>query len=269
MLAHSNACASSAHCDASVVLVFGRCAVCFTLELRPRISRCGQQYKLVAITDKAMTTRHSLVVLSNHCIPTTPSVSYVHAHATNVQPTPPQLIHLQKESKTQSHDCARPPDKVLVLLDCGLPEALGGGVMDEVLDAVEAVEDKGKGEGHLEAALDDDGQGGEGGGDAGGLEVPASERGDEVADRVGVERAREEHAREALPDGGAEEGLVLVVDLEVRRHRPLQPLLGQDRLAVRWRQGLRGGGADLEGRREGRGCEEGRGLYCCWEAIVG
>lgn len=140
--------------------------------------------------------------------------------------------------------------------------------MDEVLDAVDAVEDEGPGEGDLDAALDGEGQGGEGGGDAGGLEVPAGEGRDQVADRVGVQGAREEHAREALPDGGAEEGLVLVVDLEVGRHRPLQPLLGQDGLAVRRRQGLRRGGADLVGRREGGGCEEGRGLCCCWEGIV-
>ena len=98
--------------------------------------------------------------------------------------------------------------------------------MDEVLDAVDAVEDKGPGEGDLDAALDGEGQSGEGGGDAGGLEVPPREGRDQVADRVGVERAREEHAREALPDGRAEEGLVLVVDLEVGGHGPLQPLLG-------------------------------------------
>lgn len=140
--------------------------------------------------------------------------------------------------------------------------------MDEVLDAVDAVEDKRPGEDDLDAALDGKGERGKGGGDAGGLEVPAGEGRDQVADRVGVEGAREEHAREPLPDGGAEEGLVLVVDLEVGGHGPLQPLLGQDGLAVRRRHGLRRRRADLVRRREGGGCEEGRGLCCCWEVIV-
>lgn len=175
----------------------------------------------------------------------------------------PRSILLQQECKTQCNHGARPPDEVLVLLDGGLAEPLGGGVVDEVLDAVDAVEDERPGEDDLDAALDGEGQRGEGGGDAGGLEVPTREGRDEVADRVGVEAAREEHAREALPDGGAEEGLVLVVDLEVGGHGPLQPLLGQDGLAVCGRHGLRRGGADLQRRREGGGCEEGRGLCCC------
>lgn len=183
-------------------------------------------------------------------------------------PTLLRLILLQQEGKAQRQHGARTPDEVLVLLDGGLPEALGGGVVDEVLDSVDAVEDKGPGEDDLDAALYGKGQGGEGGGDAGGLEVPAGEGRDEVADRVGVEGAREEHAREALPDGGAEEGLVLVVDLEVGGDGTLQALLGQDGLAVGRGQGLRRGGADLEGRREGGGCEEGRGLCCCWEGTA-
>lgn len=135
--------------------------------------------------------------------------------------------------------------------------------MDEVLDAVDAVEDERPGEDDLEGALDGEGQGCECGGDAGGLEVPPGEGRDEVADRVGVQAAGEEHAREALPDGGAEEGLILVVDLEVGGHGPLQPLLGQDGLTVGGRHGLRRGGAHLQRRREGGGCEEGRGLCCC------
>lgn len=222
--------------------------------------------------------RQCVVLLPNHCIPITPGVSYVHAQKrpgptnTNTTAADPSTILrsilLQQEGKTQRHHGARPPDQVLVLLDGRLPEALRGGVVDEMLDAVDAVEHKGPGERDLDPALDGEGQGRECGGDAGGLEVPAGEGRDEVANRVGVERSREEHSREALPDGGAEEGLVFVVDLEVGGHGPLQPLLGQDGLAVRRRQGLRRGGANLVRRREGRGCEEGRGLCCCCEGIV-
>lgn len=141
-----------------------------------------------------------------------------------------------------------------------------------MLDAVDGVVDEGPGEGELDTALYKQRQAGEGGGDAGRLKVPAGEGRDEVAYAVGVQRAGEEHAGEALPDGAAEEGLVLVVDLQVWGHRPAQALLGKQRLCVRGRQGLRRGGPpNLEGRREGtlegggRRGEEGRGLGGCSE----
>lgn len=147
-----------------------------------------------------------------------------------------------------------------------------------MLDAVDGVVDKRPGEGQLDGALGGQRQGGEGGGDAGGLEVPAGQGGDEVADRVGVQAAGEEHAREALPDGAAEEGLLGVVDLEVGGDGPDAALAGEEGIGVGVRQGLRqgglaprgggGGGPDLLGGREagradGVGGEEGGCLGGC------
>lgn len=97
-----------------------------------------------------------------------------------------------------------------------------------MLDAVESMVHEGPGQSHFDAALDQERQTREGGGDAEALQVPAGEGRHQVADAVGVERAGEEHAREPLPDGAAEVRLLLVVDLEVRRHGPPKPLRGED-----------------------------------------
>ena len=66
----------------------------------------------------------------------------------------------------------------------------------------------------------------DGGGDASGLEVPARQRGGQVGDAEAVQRARQQRARDALPDGAAQERLLVVVDLEVRGHGSAQALLG-------------------------------------------
>lgn len=82
-------------------------------------------------------------------------------------------------------------------------------------DAVEGVEGKRPGDEELDAGLDGKGEGTERGDEGGGLEVPAEEGSGEVGGAEDVEAAREAGAGEALPDGAAEEGLLLVVDIEV------------------------------------------------------
>lgn len=88
--------------------------------------------------------------------------------------------------------------------------------------------------------------------------MPAGQGRDQVADAVGVQAAREEHARETLPDGAAEEGLVLVVDLEVRAHGADAALGGQLGLGLVVGHGLGGGGAaEVEGRGGNDGLDGG------------
>lgn len=99
-------------------------------------------------------------------------------------------------------------------------------------DTVERMVGKGPGESKLETALDSEGESTESGGDRGGLEVPAKERGGQVGGAEGVEAAREGGAGKALPDGAAEPGLLLVVDVEVGGYGPLEALLGQESIGV-------------------------------------
>lgn len=78
--------------------------------------------------------------------------------------------------------------------------------------------------------------------------MPPGQGGDQVADTVGVETAGEEHAGETLPDGAAQEGLLLVVDLEMGADGPVETLLREEGLAFGGCQGLGGGIAtNLEG----------------------
>lgn len=130
--------------------------------------------------------------------------------------------------------------------------------MNQVLDAVQSVENKRPGQRHLDASLDDKRQASKSGGHRQGLEVPAGQGRDQVADAVGVQAAREEDARKTLPDGAAEEGLVFVVDLEVRAHGPDATLGGKHGLCLVVGHGLGGGGAaEVEGRAQDGGLDGG------------
>lgn len=85
--------------------------------------------------------------------------------------------------------------------------------------------------------------------------MPTRERRDQVADAVGVETAREDHAGEALEDGRAEPGLVLVVNLKMGGDGASEALLCEEVLRLAGRHGLGGcGAAGLEDG--GCGCEE-------------
>lgn len=185
----------------------------------------------------------------------------------------PSLHPLQKECQAHGDNRASSPDNVLVLLYRRLPEALGGGVVDQVLDTVDGVVDERPGERHLDAALDKERQGGEGGGHAGGLDVPAGQGRDQVADGVGVQAAGEEHAGETLPDGAPQEGLALVVDLQVGGDGPDAALAGEEGIGLGVGQGLGRGGADLRGREaggaDGAGGEEYGWLRDCVDGISG
>lgn len=69
---------------------------------------------------------------------------------------------LQKESYRQRQNGCAAPNQILVLLNCCLLEPPSGGVVDQVLHAVEEMVDKGPGQGQLDAALDGQRQAGEG-----------------------------------------------------------------------------------------------------------
>lgn len=130
--------------------------------------------------------------------------------------------------------------------------------MHQVLNSVDPVEHERPCQRDLHTTLDQQRQAGERSRDGGGLEVPAGQRSCQVADAVDVQPAGEDHAREALEDGRAEEGLLLVVDLEVGGDRAVQALLCEEGLRFAGGHGLGGGRAAGWERREGGG-EEGRG----------
>lgn len=93
--------------------------------------------------------------------------------------------------------------------------------------AVDGVEHERPSDQELEAALDGNGESRSGSHERGRLQVPAEKRGGKVADGGGVKSTGETGARDALPRGTAEPGLLLVVDLEVGRDGALETLLGE------------------------------------------
>lgn len=171
----------------------------------------------------------------------------------------PQVFDLQQKCQSQCHHCRSSPDNVLVPLDNNLPESLGSAVVHQVLNAIDTVEHKRPGQSHLDTTLDHKGKRCKSSGHRGALQVPARERRDQVADAVGVETTRKDHAGEALEDGRAEPGLVLVVNLKMGGDGSSKTLLREEVLRLAGRHGLGGcGAASLE---DGRcGCEEGGGL---------
>jgi hypothetical protein len=109
-------------------------------------------------------------------------------------------------------------------------------------DAVDEVVGEGVAEGKLDARLDGEGQVGEEGGDAGALEVPAEQRGDEVGGEESVRGTREGAAGDAGPGRVAEPDLVDLVDAQVGRDGAVEALLDEDLMAL--------GGVELS-RRDG------------------
>lgn len=190
----------------------------------------------------------------------------------SIPPLCPSLHPLQKESQSNRDDRATTPDNVLVLLYRRLPEPLSRGVVDQVLDTIDSVVNKRPCERQLHAALDKKRQGGKGGSHAGGLEVPAGEGRDQVADGVGVQAAGEEHAGETLPDGATQESLALVIDLQVGGDGPGAALAGEEGIGLGVAQGMGGGGAELRGREAGRadgiGGEEDGWLRGCMDVVT-
>lgn len=98
--------------------------------------------------------------------------------------------------------------------------------------AVDAVEGEGPGEEELEGALDGQGQGAEGGGHRGRLDLPAQQGRGQVRRRENVQAAAEDAAGNTVPDGATEPRLRRVVDLQMGGDGALAALGGQDRVRV-------------------------------------
>lgn len=148
-----------------------------------------------------------------------------------ILPLPTHITRSKEGNKPRGAQGAGDPDVAGQGLEPG-PLESPGRVPDEVADAVEGVEGEGPGDEELEPALCEGGPGAHGGGDAGRLEVPARQRGGQVGGAEAVQGRRQERARDALPDGAAEEGLLVVVDPEVRAYGPAEALLGQERVVL-------------------------------------
>lgn len=95
-------------------------------------------------------------------------------------------------------------------------------------NTINGVEHKRPSDQELERALDGHGQSSGSSDERGGLEVPADKGGSEVGDGGSVEGAGEGGARDALPGGTAEPGLLGVVDLEVGGDGAAETLFGED-----------------------------------------
>lgn len=136
--------------------------------------------------------------------------------------------------------------------------------MHQVLNTIKQVKHKRPRKAQLDSTLDQQRPTRKSSRDRGTLQVPTGKRCNQVRNAVAVQTTRKDHASEALEDGGAEPGLVAVVDFEMRRDGAQETLLCEDGLCVEGGhglcccvaarglvEGLRGGG--------GGGCEEGGG----------
>lgn len=172
---------------------------------------------------------------------------------------PSQLNNSEEESEVQPAHNRRAPD-VPPALDDRLPLEPNTHVKHQMPDTIKRVEGERPGGQELGGALDGDRQRAERRRQRRALEVPAHQRGRQVSRREDVQRAAEAGAREALPDGTAEEGLLLVVDLEVRGHGAVEALLGQEGVGVGGGEFLSGDGPVIWGVSSGgsasfEGCE--------------
>lgn len=163
--------------------------------------------------------------------------------------------NLKEESKVKPPYQRSAPDVPACCYDL-LPREEIAKVKSEVADTVDSVEGKRPGRDELEGALSGDGEGGERGDERGALEVPAEVGSDEVGGRKDVESAAEAAAGKALPDGAAEPGLLLVVDVEVGGDGAGESLLVEGGAGLLGRDLL---GRDLSGLGGGQGFSEAGG----------
>lgn len=179
-------------------------------------------------------------------VPQLESISHMHAESlgsahhqlTNISPPPPQT-HLPSHEQQANRTGKRCPEDHVASHSQGLLREPGRRIEHQVPDAVDEVKGERPGNGKLKARLDGDGQAGKGSDEALALEVPAQQRRGQVCRRVNVYGAAEGAARDPLPDGRAEVGLLLVVDLQMGADGPLEALLLEDRVAF--------GGVELMG----------------------
>lgn len=111
-------------------------------------------------------------------------------------------------------------------------------------DTVDGVEDERPGDQELQATLERHGEGAEGSGERGRLEVPAEEGSDQVGGAEGVEAAGEDRTGDTCPDGAAEPCLALVVNLQMGCYGTALALGGEERLGIGFAQLGGGHGSD-------------------------
>lgn len=130
------------------------------------------------------------------------------------QPQDLSINPLKEESKVRPTHNRRAPD-IPPRLDNLLPLEPLPQIKHQMPDTVQRMERKRPRGEELDRALDSKGERAKRRRQRRALEVPADEGGRQVCRRKHVQAAAEGRAREALPDGAAEPGLLLVVDLEV------------------------------------------------------
>ncbi len=134
---------------------------------------------------------------------------------------------LQTESQTQTSDNADNPGSHLGLDEGSLLEALAE-IEEDVPHTVGEVVGEGEAETELDTAVDDGGHVGKGLSQAGALDVPAQEGGDEVGGEVSVGDAGQGAAGDTGPGRVAEPGLVQLVDAQMGGDGAVETLLGKD-----------------------------------------
>lgn len=140
---------------------------------------------------------------------------------------------IQRAHNTGAND-GPPGDDDLLVRECGAR------VPDQMAQAVEAVQGEGHGEESLKTDFQGDGQGAERGGHAGGFQVPAEQRGDEVGSAEDVDRARQRAAGDTIQCGQVPRYL-RSVDSQVWRDRAVEALGCEDVVACLLGDGVGGG----------------------------
>lgn len=150
---------------------------------------------------------------------------HVPFHPLTLSPLPADfLLSLPRKGEADSRDERAGPDNPAPLDNLRLGEAEGE-IVGQVADTVEEVEGEGPGDEELETTLGGEREGTESGDEGLALDVPAEEGRDEVGAKVDVESGRETTAGDTGPDGGAEPGLLHLVDCQVRGDGAAEALL--------------------------------------------
>lgn len=138
---------------------------------------------------------------------------------------------LKEESKVQPANHRRTPD-IPPRLHNRLALKPHRHIKQQMAHPVQRVERKRPRRQELERALGREGQRAERRRQRRALQVPADEGRGQIRRREHVQAAAERRPRDAHPDRPAEPRLLLVVHVQVRRHRPVEPLLSEDRRGV-------------------------------------
>ncbi len=141
------------------------------------------------------------------------------------------MVCLQAKGQVQATQQAGTENRALRQANGGLGKALAE-IIRKMANAVDEVESERKAEEEFDATLDDKGEGSKRRDETGALKVEAGEGGNQVRREVDVGDARHGAAGDSGPGGGAEPGLLHLVDAEMGGDGTTLALVDEDLVSL-------------------------------------